>query len=115
MASALPATPVSTTAACRPQTRTYADTKPRSARDQVSCPRVAVPDVAVPPAVAGPVVGASDGVEVCGGVEGLGLEQPASTATATPRQPRSTSSSRRVSRYRRGGRVEPKTASIPTC
>ena len=67
------------------------------------------------PLVSEPAVVASDGVEVCRGVEGLGLEQPPSTATATPPQPRSTSSSRRVSRCRWGGRVEPKTASIPTC
>src|SRR6478736_10514839 len=76
MASALPATPVSTTAACRPRTRTYAETKPRLARDQVNCA-----EVAVPPVVAGSAVGASDGVKVFGGVEGLELEQPPSTAT----------------------------------
>src|SRR5919107_3257432 len=58
IASALPPTPVSTTAASRPRTSTYADTKPRFTRDQATWPASGVDaePVGADPVWADPVV-----------------------------------------------------------
>ena len=77
IASALPATPVSTTAAWPPRTRTYAATKPRSTRDQRSPapPPLAEASSSSPPRrSAGPPASLPP--------------QPATPSTATARAPR---------------------------
>ncbi len=111
MSSALPATPVSTTAASPPRTRMYAETKPRLTRVQSIPPAVGEPDASVVAAALGMGVPEPEGDVPA--AESLGpsapdargvvdaAAQPATPRTASATEPRPRSA-RKVRRVRNG-------------